>query len=645
MTSTSPILAITGSRSSTRRATSCSCSERASTNEQAATSAPQPRATPAKPGPRPPAPAGSEDPAYLAVDNYPGGEGDVYVGDSGGNLVQKFDSSGHLITGWGPAGQKDGSDDTDLPVFGPLVGLAVGGPDGDPTVRRRALITPYDVWSTHAPAYEYKGPYQVRRRHPMAEGRCDRKLLPRRGRRLLRPTGGQRLPRPAGQRRRPQRQYQLGTTLPDHGLRPATRPTSLDGRTRSNGTIRSTTTAADCTRPSAGPVTRSTSSAPAHLSAGRWESASTAPPTPSTSPIDQQRRRCLRRRAAGRHHRTAHRATESTVTLTGHDRPGRRGDIAGCHFEYGFDKTYGTTRALRARSGFEPAGVQFHRADRRHRDHQRPLPGTTDHYRLVATNVAGAIGDGRRPNFITTAAARDRRPGLGEHLTADHRRTHRPGQPERPRNQISLRIRDRRRLRPDGAGSRRHDQRRELRPADRSPPRQACTPHVVYHYRLVATTTTAPPPSRTTPSTSTHPTCPNENVRQQTQANYLPDCRAYELVSPGDAGGTQLFPHGPNTGLRDSPSRFSFTGLFSTIPDSGGKPIDGSGDLYVATRTDRLGHPLRRHGRQTGAGRRRAADGAARTRRPGPIPDALPSMAAPPAGTAAARTASSPTSA
>ena len=34
------------------------------------------------------------------------------------------------------------------------------------------------------------------------------------------------------------------------------------------------------------------------------------------------------------------------------------------------------------------------------------------------------------------------------------------------------------------------------------------------------------------------------------------------------------------------PPRFSYTGQFSTIPGSGGEPIDGDGDLYVATRTD-----------------------------------------------------------
>jgi hypothetical protein len=40
-------------------------------------------------------------PTYIAVDNTPGGHGDLYVADPATHLVQKFDSTGHLITAWG----------------------------------------------------------------------------------------------------------------------------------------------------------------------------------------------------------------------------------------------------------------------------------------------------------------------------------------------------------------------------------------------------------------------------------------------------------------------------------------------------------------------------------------------------------------
>jgi DNA-binding beta-propeller fold protein YncE len=68
---------------------------------------------------------------FLAVDNSPGGEGDVYVGDPGDDLVSKFDSSGRLIAGWAHEGQLSG---VGVPGgrFGsiaPIEGIAVE-PDG-----------------------------------------------------------------------------------------------------------------------------------------------------------------------------------------------------------------------------------------------------------------------------------------------------------------------------------------------------------------------------------------------------------------------------------------------------------------------------------------------------------------------------------
>ena len=92
--------------------------------------------------------------------------------------------------------------------------------------------------------------------------------------------------------------------------------------------------------------------------------------------------------------------------------------------------------------------------------------------------------------------------------------------------------------------------------------------------------------------------CPNAYVRQQSGAAYLPDCRAYELVSPGVAGPVQLFPgqglgsiideaipHPPtsNLGLASAPSRFSFWGGIGQI--TGTNPPNITQDLYVSTRT------------------------------------------------------------
>ncbi len=80
------------------------------------------------------------------------------------------------------------------------------------------------------------------------------------------------------------------------------------------------------------------------------------------------------------------------------------------------------------------------------------------------------------------------------------------------------------------------------------------------------------------------PGLPQSAIRNQTGSAYLPDCRAYELVSPPNANGTLLYAGGPNTGNATNPSRLSFTGLYGSIP--GAKTINSAGDLYVATRTD-----------------------------------------------------------
>ena len=79
--------------------------------------------------------------------------------------------------------------------------------------------------------------------------------------------------------------------------------------------------------------------------------------------------------------------------------------------------------------------------------------------------------------------------------------------------------------------------------------------------------------------------CPNSNVRQQTRSAYLPDCRAYELVSPARAGGAWLWAIGPYS-YGSSPARFAFVGVFNGIPGSG-DPQSGdlNGDLYAASRT------------------------------------------------------------
>jgi len=107
---------------------------------------------------------------------------------------------------------------------------------------------------------------------------------------------------------------------------------------------------------------------------------------------------------------------------------------------------------------------------------------------------------------------------------------------------------------------------------------------VTYHFRVSAESKWGAVTSEDQSFEFFPPSCPNAAARQQTSPAHLPDCRAYELVSPSNANGTLLFPGGPNTGQATNPSRFSFTGLYGA--PAGINPIDTGGDLYVATRTD-----------------------------------------------------------
>jgi len=105
-----------------------------------------------------------------------------------------------------------------------------------------------------------------------------------------------------------------------------------------------------------------------------------------------------------------------------------------------------------------------------------------------------------------------------------------------------------------------------------------------YHFRVVATNSLGTTTSEDQTFVFHPPTCPNQTVRQQTNAAYLPDCRAYELVSPENAGGTTLYTGGPQRPYATGPSRLAFVGQFGEIPGAGATPINNGGDLYLATR-------------------------------------------------------------
>lgn len=121
---------------------------------------------------------------------------------------------------------------------------------------------------------------------------------------------------------------------------------------------------------------------------------------------------------------------------------------------------------------------------------------------------------------------------------------------------------------------------------------------VTYHYRVVASSDLGTTTTEDHTFSFTPPSCPNAAVRQQTGGAFLPDCRAYELVSPPNAGGIQLLPGtgapsgsqnggavyvSPNSGLASSPPRFGFFGAFGQLAGTNAPNV--LQDAYISTRS------------------------------------------------------------
>ena len=125
-------------------------------------------------------------------------------------------------------------------------------------------------------------------------------------------------------------------------------------------------------------------------------------------------------------------------------------------------------------------------------------------------------------------------------------------------------------------------------------------PGTLYHYRVVATNDAGTASSGaehtfTTFSFGFRDTCPNAHVRQQTGAALLLDCRAYELVSAANAGGYDVesnlvagqapFAGYPNAENAKGEPQVLYGVHNGGIPGTG-HPTNRGVDPYVATRTE-----------------------------------------------------------
>lgn len=110
---------------------------------------------------------------------------------------------------------------------------------------------------------------------------------------------------------------------------------------------------------------------------------------------------------------------------------------------------------------------------------------------------------------------------------------------------------------------------------------------VTYHFRLVATNQYGTSATADQTFGFYPPNCPNAQLRQETRSNGLPDCRAYEIVTPGFAQGAVIFPlSAPTSPVATSPSKVAYAAAFGSFPPDSGDPQNLLSDLYVSTRTD-----------------------------------------------------------
>ncbi len=561
-----------------------------------------------------------EEPTWLAIDNYPFGGGDVYVGDLGDNVVTKLNPSGEVISSWGVFGQKNGSDDPNLPLFGSMFGLAVGGGCASPSEPKTGRCTGNGTlyvgghrYGENIREYTQSGEWitdtfeQGSLLKVSAQGHLFFVDIPF-ATFLPEAVVWTLIERPgvAGEGER----YRMTTDWPavGFGLDPSTEELYEAVETREDEIephgIRIDHYSADC-EPQAGPCEPVDSFGEGVLTEGKQITAgegyggfsggnlrvkgvavngtshgvyvvngneialfSDARPKATTAPPTN--------------------VTTSSVTLNGNVDPLGRGNITSCHFEYGYDRTYGHTIPCNPDPNSNPPGSNFSGPTDVSATLTGLSPGTNEHYRLSATNAAGATTSGADETFVTTAPpAIDGL--LAENVTADSAELQGNVNPNGLETTYHFQY---------GPSTAYGQEISGTIPASNSDQEitaqlSGLAPHQSHHYRLVVENTVEGTEEGGTTTSEDHsfsfypPSCPNENIRQQVKANYLPECRAYELVSPGNAAGTQLYPGGPNTGYATAPSRFSFTGLWSILPESGGSPLDSVGDLYVATRTSR----------------------------------------------------------
>ena len=203
--------------------------------------------------------------------------------------------------------------------------------------------------------------------------------------------------------------------------------------------------------------------------------------------------------------------------------------------------------------------------------HHGLQPGTTYHYRLVATNSLGTTYGQDR--LLTTFDRPEIEARLVNPRHGHRRRTARPDQPARqPIPNITSNTGP-----PSNYGTSVPSPAEDIGSADGTQEVSVALSNLksgaTYHFRVVAENVYGRTVSEDQEFGFYPPNCPNATVRQETASNYLPDCRAYELVSPADAGGTSLYSGGAELSEATNPARLAFGGWLDSIPGTG-EPVN-----------------------------------------------------------------------
>ena len=265
--------------------------------------------------------------------------------------------------------------------------------------------------------------------------------------------------------------------------------------------------------------------------------------------------------------------TSTSVTLVGNIGSSTGGAITKCEFDYGTDNTYG--HAVPCSPGPPLSGGVTVTADL-----PNLVPGITYHDRLVATNAEGT-SDGQDSTVMTPQApaiASVYSTELTETTAALHARINPNGfattyqieyGPTASYGSVTPV--------PDASiGDGTNAEAVVVHLTD-------LLPKTVYHFRVVAQNEWGTTTSEDQSFNFFPENCPNAAIRQETGSEYLPDCRAYELVSPAESGNVVIFP-GDAPAAPHADNAFAFSAALGAI--TGTDPPDNNPETYVATRTN-----------------------------------------------------------